>query len=309
MERNWGDQPIEANRRSLTGRVLMDRKTTTIVDAKADPEYDAGAGIFNVRSLIGVPLRRGEDIVGVLILRRSEPRPFTSVQVDLLETFADQASIAIENVRLFNETKDALERQTAIGEVLGVLSRSAFDLEPMLRAITDNAKRLIGASVAVIWRVEGERMRLAAATAIKPAWIERYEGIDQTVDSGFITRHVVRSKAIFHTLDAQSEADTEDSRISAVLGGYHTALGVPLMRDDQVVGVLSLTREEMRAFTEREVEIVRTFADQAVIAMENVRLFKETKESLERQTALAEIRIALWRSRVRFPIRDRSYSR
>ncbi|HKC90810.1 MAG TPA: GAF domain-containing protein, partial [Candidatus Limnocylindria bacterium] len=289
MERNWGNQPIEANRRSLTGRVLMDRKTTTIVDAQADPEYDAGVGIFNVRSLIGVPLTRGDEIVGVLILRRSEPRPFTPEHIDLLETFADQASVAIENVRLFNETKEALETQTAIGDVLGVLSRSAFDLEPMLGAITDNAKRLIGASVAVIWRVEGERMSLAAATAINPAWIQRYEGIEQTVDSGFITRHVVRSKAIFHTLDAQAEADTEDSRISAKLGNYHTALGVPLMRDDQVVGVLSLTREEMRAFTEREVEIVRTFADQAVIAMENVRLFKETKESLERQTALAEI--------------------
>jgi len=128
MERNWGNQPIEANRRSLTGRVLMDRKTTTIVDAQADPEYDAGVGIFNVRSLIGVPLTRGDEIVGVLILRRSEPRPFTPEHIDLLETFADQASVAIENVRLFNETKEALETQTAIGDVLGVLSRSAFDL-------------------------------------------------------------------------------------------------------------------------------------------------------------------------------------
>jgi GAF domain-containing protein len=296
MERNWGNLPIEANRRSLTGRVLMDGKTTTIVDAQADPEYDAGAGIFDVRSLIGVPLMRGEGIVGVLILRRSEPKPFTPEQIDLLETFADQASVAIENVRLFNETKEALETQTAIGEVLGVLSRSAFDLEPMLRAITDNAKRLIGASVAVIWQVEGERMSLAAATAINPAWIQRYEGIEQTVDSGFITRHVVRSKAIFHTLDAQSEADTEDSRISAKLGNYHTALGVPLLRDDQVVGVLSLTREEIRAFTQREIEIVGTFADQAMIAMENVRLFNETKEALEQQTAVSDVLGAISRS-------------
>jgi adenylate cyclase len=107
MERNWGNQPIEADRRSLTGRVLMDKRTTTIVDAQADPEYDAGTGLFNVRSLIGVPLKREKDIVGVLILRRQEPKPFTRDEIHLLETFADQASIAIESVRLFQ----TVERQ------------------------------------------------------------------------------------------------------------------------------------------------------------------------------------------------------
>src|SRR5207244_8214623 len=111
MERNWGSRPSDADRRSLTGRVLMDRKTAAIVDARADPECDAGAGTFNVRSIIGVPLKRENDIVGVLILRRADPNAFTPEQISLLETFADQASIAIENVRLFNETKEALERQ------------------------------------------------------------------------------------------------------------------------------------------------------------------------------------------------------
>ena len=155
MERNWGNQPIEPNRRSLTGRVLMDRRTTTIVDAQADPEYDAGVGLFNVRSLIGVPLTRGDEIVGVLILRRQEPEPFTPEQIHLLETFADQASIAIENVRLFNETRESLEQQTAIASVLGAISRSAFDLELVLTTIIENAVRLTNAANGTILGIEG----------------------------------------------------------------------------------------------------------------------------------------------------------
>jgi GAF domain-containing protein len=151
MERNWGNQPIEANRRSLTGRVLTDRRTTTIVDAQADPEYDAGVGLFNVRSLIGVPLTRGEDIVGVLILRRQEPKPFTPEQIHLLETFADQASIAIENVRLFTETKESLERQTATSEILRVMAASPTEVQPVLDAIAESAARVCGGIVVLFF--------------------------------------------------------------------------------------------------------------------------------------------------------------
>src|SRR5438270_1979306 len=239
---------------------------------------------------------RGGEAIGVIALLRGTVRPFEPRQIELVETFADQAAIAIENVRLFNETKEALERQTAIGEVLSVLSRSAFELEPMLKAVTDNAKRLTGASVAVIWRVQGEVFELAAASAMNPAWIERYRGWPTPLDEGFIVRNVVRSRSIFHTLDAVAEADTQDARFSAELGNYHTALGVPLVRDDQIVGVLSLTREDIRAFSDREIEIVRNFADQAVIAIENVRLFNETKEALEQQTATANVLKSISRS-------------
>src|SRR5207302_3181123 len=236
------------------------------------------------------------EAIGVIALLRGTVRPFEPRQIELVETFADQAAIAIENVRLFNETKEALERQTAIGEVLSVLSRSAFELEPMLKAVTDNAKRLTGASVAVIWRVQGEVFELAAASAMNPAWIERYRGWPTPLDEGFIVRNVVRSRAIFHTLDAVAEADNQDARFSAELGNYHTALGVPLVRDDQIVGVLSLTREDIRAFSDREIEIVRNFADQAANAIENVRLFNETKEALEQQTATAEVLQVISRS-------------
>src|SRR5439155_10101467 len=133
--------------------------TTTIVDAHADPEYDAGVGLFNVRSLIGVPLARGEDIVGVLILRRHEPKPFTPEQVHLLETFADQASIAIEYVRLFNETTESLERQTATSEILRVIAASPTEVQPVLDAIAESAARVCGASDAHVYRVEGDVLR------------------------------------------------------------------------------------------------------------------------------------------------------
>jgi hypothetical protein len=134
----------------------MEKRTTTIVDAQADPEYDAGVGLFNVRSLIGIPLTRGEDIVGVLILRRQEPKPFTPEQIHLLETFADQASIAIENVRLFDETKQSLDRQTAISEVLRVIGSSAFRLEPVLHAVAKHAQLLCNASDVIFWRTVGD---------------------------------------------------------------------------------------------------------------------------------------------------------
>src|SRR5437867_2676929 len=282
---------MPVDRSNMGGRAILERATIHNLDVLADPEYDATIQdpARPWPTTLAVPLMRGGEAIGVIALLRGMVRPFEPRQIELVETFADQAAIAIENVRLFNETKEALERQTAIGEVLSVLSRSAFELEPMLKAVTDNAKRLTGASVAVIWRVQGEVFELAAASAMNPAWIERYRGWPTPLDEGFIVRNVVRSRAIFHTLDAVAEADTRDARFSAELGNYHTALGVPLVRDDQIVGVLSLTREDIRAFSDREIEIVRNFADQAVIAIENVRLFNETKEALEQQTATANV--------------------
>jgi len=289
---------MPVDRSNMGGRAILERATIHNLDVLADPEYDATIQdpARPWHTTLAVPLMRGGEAIGVIALLRGTVRPFEPRQIELVETFADQAAIAIENVRLFNETKEALERQTAIGEVLSVLSRSAFELEPMLKAVTDNAKRLTGASVAVIWRVQGEVFELAAASAMNPAWIERYRGWPTPLDEGFIVRNVVRSRAIFHTLDAVAEADTQDARFSAELGNYHTALGVPLVRDDQIVGVLSLTREDIRAFSDREIEIVRNFADQAVIAIENVRLFNETKEALEQQTATANVLKTISRS-------------
>jgi GAF domain-containing protein len=288
MERNWANRPIDADRRSLTGRVLMDRRTTTIVDALADPEYDAGVGVFNVRSLVGVPLTRGEEIVGVLILRREEPRPFTPEQIRLLETFADQASIAIENVRLFNETKEALERQTATGEILRVIASSPTEVQPVLDAIAESAARVCGATDAHVYRVDGDVLKQWAHFGPIPG-LDPEESLPLTRGS-VIGRSIVDRRAI-HTKDA-AELDAAEYPISVRLQerwGYRTALSVPLVRDGVGIGGIAIRRMEVRPFTAKQVELLETFADQAVIAIENVRLFNKTKEALDRQTAIGEV--------------------
>jgi GAF domain-containing protein len=283
MEQNWGNQPIEANRRSLTGRVLMDRRTTTIVDAQADPEYDAGAGLFNVRSIIGVPLTRGEDIVGVLILRRQEPKPFTPEEVHLLETFADQASIAIENVRLFDETRESLEQQTAIAAVLGAISRSAFDLDLVLTTIIENAVRLTDAANGTILGIQGSAGQLLATTEPES---ERTNPGALEPSRRSLTGRVLLERRTVQIEDIGSDPDYD---LTGYTGPACTMLGVPLQLRGELIGVLLIRRRGVRVFTADQTRIAETFADQAAIAMDNVRLFNETKDQLEREIATSGI--------------------
>ena len=278
MERNWANRPIDADRRSLTGRVLMDRRTTTIVDALADPDYDTGVGVFNVRSLIGVPLTRGEEIVGVLILRRQEPKPFTPEQIHLLETFADQASIAIENVRLFNETKDALERQTATSEILRVIAASPTEVQPVLDAIAESAARVCGATDAHVYRVEGQVLKQWAHFGPIPG-LAPDESLPLTRGS-IIGRSILDRRPI-HVEDA-ADLDPIDDPISTQLQKrwqYRTGLSVPLVRHGVGIGGIAIRRTHVQPFTPKQIELLETFADQAAIAIANVELF----QTVERQ--------------------------
>ncbi len=278
MERNWGNQPIEADRRSLTGRVLMDRRTTTIVDAQADPEYDAGVGLFNVRSLIGVPLTRGEDIVGVLILRRHEPKPFTPEQVHLLETFADQASIAIENVRLFNETKESLERQTATSEILRVIAASPTEVHPVLDAIAESAARVCGASDAHVYRVEGQVLKQWAHFGPIPGLAL---GESLPLSRGSVIGRSILDRRAIHIRDAV-DLDPAEYPISSQLQRrweFRTTLSVPLVRHGVGIGGIAIRRTHVQPFTPTQIELLETFADQAAIAIANVELF----QTVERQ--------------------------
>jgi GAF domain-containing protein len=276
--RNWSNQPIEPTRRSLTGRVLMDRRTTAIVDVTADPEYDPGRGLLKERSLIGVPLTRGDEIVGVLILRRGEPKAFTPEQIHLLETFADQASIAIENVRLFNETKEALERQTATSEILRVMAASPTEVQPVLDAIAENAARVCGASDAHVYRVEGEVLKQWAHFGPIPG-LAPGESLPLSRGS-VIGRSIVDRRAI-HLQDA-IDLDPAEYPISVQLQrrwGYRTALSVPLIRRGIGIGGIAIRRMEVQPFTPKQIELLETFADQAAIAIANVELF----QTVERQ--------------------------
>ncbi|TMG55922.1 MAG: GAF domain-containing protein [Chloroflexi bacterium] len=276
MDRNWGNQPIDADRRSLTGRVLMDRRTTAIVDARADPEYDAGAGIFDVRSLIGVPLKRGNDIVGVLILRRVEPNAFTPEQISLLETFADQASIAIENVRLFNETKEALERQTATSEILRVIAGSPTEVQPVLDAIAESAARVCGASDVHVYRVEKDVLRQWAHFGPIPGL---NEGETLPLSRGSLIGRCILDRHAIHLRNA-ADLDPAEYPISVQLQrrwGYRTTLSVPLIRNGVGIGGIAIRRMEVQPFTSKEIELLETFADQAVIAIANVELFQTVR--------------------------------
>ena len=282
MERNWGYQPIEPNRRSLTGRVLMDRRTTTIVDALADPEYDIGAGLFKFRSLIGVPLTRGDDIIGVLILRRGEPKPFTQEEIHLLETFANQASIAIENVRLFNETKDQLERETATAEILRVTAQSTFELQPVLDAVIAKATRLAGAENGFVYQVDDAVLRMRAAVGEKAELMREWQRTNpiRVGDRGTATGRALSEGRTVHIPDVFADPEYRYWEAQR-LGNFRTLLTVPLIRQGTVIGVIAMWRTEIKPFSTKEISLVQTFADQAAIAIANVELFQTVERQRE----------------------------
>jgi GAF domain-containing protein len=232
-------------------------------------------------------LREGAPI-GAIIIRRTEVRPFSDKQIALLKTFADQAVIAIENARLFNELKESLEQQTATSEILGVIASSPTDIQPVLDIVAENAARLCDANDARIMLVEGEVLRPAAhyGPILDPP---RGDGTP-------ISRHWPAGRAVIdrqtihvHDMEAVVEAEFPESKSRQPLSGVRTILVTPLLREGLAIGVLNIRRIEVQSFTDKQIKLLETFADQAVIAIENVRLFQELKESLERQTATSEI--------------------
>ena len=249
----------------------------------------------NWRTFLAVPLRQQGELIGVLNARRIEVRPFTPAQIKLLETFADQAVIAIENVRLFQELKRiALEQQTATSEILGVIASSPTDIQPVLDTIAKNAARVCGSYDALIRLVEGDRLRLAAHYGpVEPGF---GLGLPLTRDS--VGGRAVIDRELIHIEDLMAVAATEfPDAVSAVerMGG-RTILVAPLLREGVAIGVIFIRRIEVQPFTDKQITLLKTFADQAVIAIENVRLFKELgernaelREALEHQTATAEV--------------------
>ncbi|MDQ6858603.1 MAG: GAF domain-containing protein, partial [Chloroflexota bacterium] len=280
----WRHRPVRRGRDSLTGRVLAERKPVQIPDTSADAEYEARAadtgGVKRAVALLGVPLLREEELIGVLVARRNEPRPFTDQEIGLLETFAGQAAIAIENVRLFNETKEALAQQTAVADVLKVIGSSVFDLQPTLAAIVEAAKRLCDADGAVIWSPVADEWGFAAGAGAGVRLTGTH--FKPETEPGTVVARCVAERSTIHSRDARRDGlpDPEQSR---------TRLAVPVLRSGQVAAVIVITREAAGGFNDREVELVETFADQAAIAIENVRLFNETKEALDQQTATSDI--------------------
>jgi GAF domain-containing protein len=302
---------ILPGRDSLIGRVLIESKAVQIADVLADPEYafsdlQKAAGY---RSLLGVPLLRAGQPIGVLFLGRKTVEPFTDKQVELVSTFADQAVIAMENVRLFEEVQartedlhESLQQQTATADVLKVISRSTFDLQPVLETLVQSARELCNAQKGVVLLRDGEFYRIGMQLGYPPEF-EEYIAENPILPSPYSgAGRAAFTGQVAHIPDVLTDPDyrlTEALRI----GGYRALLSVPLLREGEVVGVFSLARNEPESFTARQIELVQTFADQAVIAIENVRLFEEVQartedlhESLQQQTATADVLKVISRS-------------
>ncbi|HEX7270706.1 MAG TPA: GAF domain-containing protein, partial [Casimicrobiaceae bacterium] len=285
--------PTALSRSTINGRAVLDRKTVHLADIVPllDTEFpDARANVTlgGHRAVLAVPLMREGNAYGSIIVFRRVPGLFSPDRVALVETFARQAAIAIDNVRLFNETKEGLERQTAISEILRVISSSPGDVTPMLSAVAERAMKLCDAAQSTIVLVDGNLLRCAASVGSTG---HMQEGEEIPLNRGSVAgRAVVDGVSV--QIEDLAEAPEGEFPIGRELQrriGHHTALAVPLMRENLAIGSIQLWRMETRAFTEKQISLVKTFADQAAIAIENVRLFNETKEALERQTAIAEI--------------------
>jgi GAF domain-containing protein len=285
------DEPFVPHPDGTLGRMIAERGPVHIPDFREFPAYRARepravatVELGGARTYLAVPMLKDGQVLGGITIRRAEVRPFTQQQIDLVSTFANQAVIAIENVRLFNETKEALERQTATAEILRVISSSPTDIQPVLDAVASTAARLCGASDAVIRRVDGQLLRLAAKHGAIPA-----DGESRPIDRGSASGRAVVERQTIHIWDVMNDAELTFTREMARRHGFRTVLSTPLLREGQAIGTISIRRPEVRPFSDSEVKLLETFADQAVIAIENVRLFNETKESLEQQTAISEV--------------------
>ena len=301
--------PIEPGRGSVIGRVLLNRKAVQVDDVLADPEYtyfetQKKAGF---RTFLGVPLLRENSPIGVIILGRKTVAPFTDKQIELVTTFADQAVIAIENVRLFDEVQartselsESLQQQTATAEVLKVISSSPGELEPVFKAMLANAVRICEANFGMLFRFEDGAWRAAAMLGVPPAFAEFWQRGPQRPGRLTALGRNVETKQTVHIVDVRTDrayVEGEPVFVAAVkLGGFRTILNVPMLKDNELIGVFAIYRQEVRAFTDKQIELVKNFAAQAVIAIENARLLNELRESLQQQTATADVLKVISRS-------------
>jgi len=296
--------PITPGRGTAVGRMALEGKTVQIVDILADPEYTftEAQKLGRSRATLAVPLLREATPIGALGLQRTEPRPYSPKQIELVETFAAQAVIAIENTRLLNELHESLQQQTATADVLKVISRSTFDLQTVLDTLTESAARLCDADMAAIIRQKGEASYWATSYGLPPDRSEYVMNVAIEPGRGSVAGRVLQEGKTVHVPDVL--ADPDYAKLDAQkIAGHRTTLGVPLLRAGSPVGVILLMRRSPQPFTDKQVELVETFADQAVIAIENVRLFDEVQtrtrdltESLQQQTATANVLKVISRS-------------
>jgi GAF domain-containing protein len=294
-------EPLPLGPETFIGRVMRDRSPLHIADVTTEEPYlrrapiaVAGVESGGARTILTVPLWKGDTLLGIFQLVRQTVRPFSDRQITLVESFAGQAVIAMENARLLTETREALEQQTATAEVLQVINSSPGDLAPVFDAMLEKALALCGAAFGILLTYDGERFHDAALKGMSGSYAEyRRSNPPVFVGEGSSPIRLLRGANVVHHIDIRAEeayqSGTPYARALADRGGARTLLAVPLRQDETLLGTLSIYRQEVRPFSERQIAVLQNFAAQAVIAMENARLIAETQEALDQQTATAEV--------------------
>ncbi len=285
--------PRKPDPSSINGRCILAREPVQIVDIEQEPEYrlNSAAKAADYRSLLAVPILQAGQIIGVLAVARKATGAFPDKVISLLQIFADQAVIAIQNARLFNETQEALEQRTATAEILKVIASSPSDVQPVFDAIVAAAPPLVGGFSCAVWLRQGDTLHRVAFTEMSAAANEAAVAQStRPIQGNALFEPVVRDGTAKWIVDYEASPEvTPDMRDLARARGFRSAVAIPLLADHDVVGVVAVTCREPHPFSAKEIELLSTFASQAVIAIQNVRLFRETNEALERQTATAEI--------------------
>jgi signal transduction histidine kinase len=274
--------PFQPRPGTLVDRVIRTKQTSETADDAANA---VPASLGGARSRVAVPMLKDDALIGIISIYRQEVRPFTGKQIDLLANFASQAVIAIENARLMNELRESLQQQTATAEVLKVISRSTFDLQTVLNTLVESAGRLCEADTAAIRSPKDTIYHHVASFGMPPGFSEFMRRVPLVPGRGSVVGRVLLEKKAVHIHDVLADPEFILHEPQKKIG-LRTLLGVPLMREGTPIGVLVLTRNAMWPFTDKQIELANTFADQAVIAIENVRLFDEIQEK-SRQLAEA----------------------
>jgi len=296
-----GRSPYRPDQHSASGRLLATGKLVHIADLAADRSYSernpptvAAVELAGVRTALAVPMMKENRLVGSLTVGRSQVRPFTDRQIEFVQSFAAKAVIAIENARLLQELRETLQQQTATAKVMQVITSSPGDLQPVFDTVLENARLLCDAEFGNIYRWDGDALQLIAWHKTPPAFAEyRRRGPFRPSPTSLIGR-MVKTKSVVHVADARANPDYTERRdpslVAAIeLGGVRTYLAVPMLKEGELIGAVTVFRQDVRPFTDKQIALITSFANQVSIAIENARLLNELRETLDQQAAASDV--------------------